>query len=88
MIHNWASASAGASFAVVPLVVQHSMQHRGGLRREVVLRQCTPGEDTCVPMSKDEIVCAIKKGKSNTPKEDGVTYDIINGLASMKEGLF
>lgn len=37
-------------------------------------------DDTCVPVTHDELLRAVKHGKSTVPDQDGLTYDILNPL--------
>ena len=41
-------------------------------------------DDTCVPITIDELLHAVKSGKSTAPGEDGLTYDIINALLKVE----
>ena len=43
------------------------------------------GDISDVEITKDELLNAIKKGKSTAPGEDGITYDILNCLASIDD---
>ena len=42
-------------------------------------------DDTCVPITPDELLCAVKSGKSTAPGADGLTYDIINAFLDLKD---
>ena len=42
-------------------------------------------DDICMPITHDELLSAVKRGKSTAPGKDGLTYDILNALLGVKE---
>ncbi|XP_063860620.1 uncharacterized protein LOC135100930 [Scylla paramamosain] len=46
--------------------------------------QAQVADDTCVSITHDELLSAVKLGKSAAPGKDGVTYDIFSALLEVK----
>lgn len=83
LMDKWASA---AKADLIPEEIQASLAEWEEHRRETINMALNTGNITDVDITKDELLRAIKYGKSTAPGEDGVTYDILNCLASIDEG--
>ena len=51
----------------------------------MVNAQINLGDDSCIPFTKNEMLNAVKKGKSTSPGRDIITYDIVNCLIGMED---
>ena len=81
LMKKWSTAS---SFNGLPNNVQACLRNRRFKRHRLVRMQTSLSDESCIPFTNDELFCAIKKGKSTAPGEDGLTYEIINCLISME----
>lgn len=82
LIDKWASAS---SYDELPLHVRSALRKRHEHRQatiEMALR--TDGLTDQIPFTENELRMALRPRKSTAPGLDGITYDIINLLASLK----
>ena len=80
LMKKWSLAS---SFDGLPKNVQACLQNRSYKRHRLVRMQTSLSDVTCVPFTRDELFCAVKKGRSTAPGEDGLTYQVIKCLISM-----
>lgn len=83
LMEEWADAASSSS---LPQDVSEALQGWEGERRELILRALNTGDVTDTEITRDELLKAIKFGKSTAPGEDGITYDILNCLASVEDG--
>ena len=83
LILRW---SRGESINELPLDVQASLREGSKFRNEIVQCQIALQRDTCVPITQAELNHALKHRKFTAPGNDGITYDIVNCLASIKNG--
>lgn len=81
LMQKWAEA---ASFKSLPSNVQANLIKNHPRRHSLIQMQKSLWGETCSPFTKQELLMAIKKGKSTSPGEDGVTYEIINILISLE----
>ena len=82
LLHTWVSASA-----VVGLPDSHKdalAQHRDR-RMALICHSVSQADDTCVPITHDELLSAVKRGKSTAPGQDGLTYDVLNHLLTLTD---
>lgn len=79
----WAQA---ASVASLPPEVRQALDSWEGERREAILRALNTPAVTGVDITRDELLRAIKRGKSTAPGEDGITYEVLNALATIDDG--
>lgn len=66
--------------------VTTTLQGRKFGRWELVLRAFFSGDRTDTEITRDELLRATKMGKSTAPREDGITYNILNCLANVEDG--
>lgn len=78
--------SKSTSLNELPPEVQTSLKERSSFREYIVECQITLPADTCTPITHEELLNALKCGKSTAPGSDGITYDIVNCLARIKNG--
>ena len=81
LMRKWAAAS---SFSGLPNNVQACLRNRRFKRRRLVSMQSAMTDESCVPFTENELLNAVKKGKSTAPGEDGLTYEVLNCLITMK----
>lgn len=81
LMSKWAASS---SFDNLPNNVQACLRNKRTKRRRLVMLQSAMNEESDVIFTKDELLCAVKRGKSTAPGEDGITYKILNCLISME----
>ena len=82
LINKWSYAS---SFESLPSNVQGCLRNLRSKRQKMVNCQVKLTDDSCIPFTRNEMLNAVKKGKSTSPGRDGITYDIINCLISMED---
>ena len=82
LMKNWANAS---SIESLPRNVQNAIMSRRYKRRQLVNNQSMLWDDSCVPITTNELLFAVKKGKSTAPGADGLTYDVLNCLIMMRD---
>ena len=70
----------------MPRKVRDAATRRVEYRRRFIYTSKKSTNTSCLPITQDELLYAINPGKSTSPGEDGVTYDILNCLASIPEG--
>lgn len=58
LIRKWA---ATANFAELPLGLQASLQSKSWFQSELVQNQCTLEDDTCIYITRGELLYAVKK---------------------------
>ncbi|XP_076035206.1 uncharacterized protein LOC143021517 [Oratosquilla oratoria] len=80
LIKQWSSASALSS---LPVGHQIALAENRLQRLQLVNHNVKLDDDTCVPISIDELLYAVKSGKSTAPGEDGLTYNIINAFLNI-----
>ena len=80
LISEWSYQS---SFESIPSNMQGCLRNLRTKRRKLARIQGALTDDTCISFTKNEILNAIKRGKSTAPGRDGLTYEILNCLASM-----
>ncbi|XP_076049743.1 uncharacterized protein LOC143030478 [Oratosquilla oratoria] len=80
LIKQWSSASA---LSGLPVGHQIALAENRLQRLQLVNHNVKLDDDTCVPISIDELLYAVKSGKSTAPGEDGLTYNIINALLNI-----
>ena len=83
LMDAWAHA---ASCASLPQDIIEALRGWEGTRRDFILSALNTGDVTDVAISRDELLRAVKVGKATAPGEDGITYDILNCLASIEDG--
>ena len=54
-------------------------------RLALVHHYMTLVDDTCIPITLDELLCAVRPGKSTAPGQDGLTYDILYPLLALPD---
>ncbi|KAK4313008.1 hypothetical protein Pmani_015618 [Petrolisthes manimaculis] len=52
---------------------------------DLIHHHITLEDDTCVSITHDELLCAVKNGKSTAPGKDGLTYNLLNVVLAVKE---
>ena len=82
LIGRWTHAASSSS---LPRDITDSIKGWESDRREFILSALNTGDVSDVAITKDELLHAIKTGKSTAPGEDGITYDVLNCLASMED---
>ncbi|XP_076049533.1 uncharacterized protein LOC143030260 [Oratosquilla oratoria] len=80
LIKQWSSASA---LSGLPVGHKMALAENRLQRLQLVNHNVKLDDDTCVPISIDELLYAVKSGKSTAPGEDGLTYNIINALLNI-----
>lgn len=80
LVDKWGDA---ARVDALPSAVRDGLTSWEDNRRKFILAAINTGDVTCREITKDELIRARKMGRSTSPGEDGVTYDILNVLASM-----
>lgn len=75
------------SSAISGLPDQHRTHliHNRPRRLALVTHAVSQPDDTCVPITHDELLNAVKRGQSTAPGEDGLTYDILNSLLVLQD---
>ncbi|KAK3888671.1 hypothetical protein Pcinc_007284 [Petrolisthes cinctipes] len=53
-------------------------------RRDLVHQNVILEDDTCVAITHDELLYAVKRGKSTAPGKDGLTYNVLNAIIAIK----
>lgn len=81
LIQQWSGASALSS---LPHGHRIALAENRLYRLQLVNSTVKVFDDTCAPITLDELLYAIKSGKSTAPGEDGLTYGIINYLVNIK----
>ncbi|XP_050700378.1 uncharacterized protein LOC126987455 [Eriocheir sinensis] len=77
LMRQWQRAS---SLGGLPAQHQAELARHRERRMALVQHHVTLLDDTCVPITHDELLLAVKHGKSTAPGHDGLTYDILNAL--------
>lgn len=80
---KWAEA---ASVDSLPAAVREAVNGWEEERRGIILRALNTPSLTEAEITRDELLRAVKRGKSTSPGEDAVTYEILNALAAIKDG--
>lgn len=80
LLEKWTSASA---LSMLPTSHRLALAEHRLQRLQTVNHTVTVEDDTCVPITYDELLYAVKHGKSTAPGEDGLTYSILNSLLSI-----
>ena len=80
---RWATA---ASIDSLPGDVREELDARSIHRKDFVKVKKRTRGPSCTEISQTELLYAISGGRSTAPGEDGVTYDILNCLASIPNG--
>ena len=83
MTDHWSQAS---SIDDLPADIKVGVSSWEGVRRGLIVSALNMGGPTCAYITQEELLLAIKHGKSTAPGEDGVTYDVLNCLASIEDG--
>lgn len=77
LMRQWQRAS---SLGGLPAQHQAELARHRERRMALVQHHVTLLDDTCVPITHDELLLAVKHGKSTAPGHDRLTYDILNAL--------
>ena len=77
LVMQWKQVS---SVAGLPAGHQEELLREKPRRMDLIRHSAALTDETCVPITHDELLCAVKRGKSTAPGRDGLTYDIINAL--------
>lgn len=80
-IQKWAKAS---SLVSLPQHTRDALDAWEIERKEQIQSSLNITAVSCQTITIHELLNAIKRGKSTSPGEDGVTYDILNALVSME----
>ena len=83
LMNKWARE---ARADLIPEEIKDSVREWEQERQEGINRALSTWGVTDSPITRDELLRAVKHGKSTAPGEDGVTYDIINCLVSIEDG--
>ena len=81
LIRQWRQAS---SLADLPALHQADLARHRSRRMALVQHHVGLLDDTCVPFTHDELLCAVKRGQSTAPGQDGLTYNVLNALLTME----
>ncbi|XP_063858322.1 uncharacterized protein LOC135099747 [Scylla paramamosain] len=68
----------------LPVEHQEALDRQRPQRMELIRHSVSLPDDTCVSIMHDELLSAVKLGKSTAPCKDGITYDILNALLEVK----
>ncbi|XP_063866943.1 uncharacterized protein LOC135104011 [Scylla paramamosain] len=81
LVLQWKEAS---SFSGLPAEHQEALNRQIPQRMELIRHSVSLPDDTCVPITHDELFSAVKLGKSTAPGKDGITYDILSAFLEVK----
>ena len=70
----------------LPPEVQQAVKGWERERRGLIEVAVNMGGPTCTDLTHDELLRAIKRGKSTAPGDDGMTYEVLNCLAAINDG--
>ncbi|KAK4318942.1 hypothetical protein Pmani_010031 [Petrolisthes manimaculis] len=65
-------------------VNQEELANQRQRRRDLVHQNVILEDDTCVAITHDELLYAVKRGKSTAPGKDGLTYNVLNAIIAIK----
>lgn len=86
-LHTWVSASAVSGVSATHRDALALTRHRP--RRMTFIHQnISQVDDTCVPVTHEELFNAIKRGKSTGPSQDGSAYGILNSSCASRQPHF
>lgn len=83
LMDKWAYAASSDS---LPQDVREAVKGWEEKRRSFILSSLNTEDVSGVEITKDEMLRSIKTGKSTAPGEDGITYEVVNCLASIDNG--
>lgn len=83
LVGKW---SKEASLNGLPQETRQARTIGGKAREETIIRALKRGALTCTEITREEILQFIIKGRYTAPGEDGITYKILNCLASISDG--
>lgn len=81
LMDKWAHAASSDS---LPHDVREAVQGWENIRKNFILNSLNTDDISGVDITKDELLRSIKIGKSTAPGEDGITYEVLNCLASIE----
>ncbi|KAK3895411.1 hypothetical protein Pcinc_000864 [Petrolisthes cinctipes] len=81
LMHDWKGAS---SLSGLPRHHQEELANQRQRRRDLVHQNVILEDDTCVAITHDELLYAVKRGKSTAPGKDGLTYNVLNAIIAIK----
>ena len=82
LLRTWTNASA---LAGLPDTHRDDLARHRPHRLTSLQHNTSLLDDTCVPITLDELLCAVKHGQSTAPGQDGLTYDILNALLVLQD---
>lgn len=84
LIRQWQRASSLAD-----LPAQHHAEpfHQRARRMFLVQRHVALLDGTSFLITRDELLYAVKRGKSTAPGHDGLTYNVLNVLLIMQDDI-
>ncbi|KAK4321869.1 hypothetical protein Pmani_007332 [Petrolisthes manimaculis] len=81
LMYDWKGAS---SLSGLPRHHQEELANQRQRRRDLVHQNVILEDDTCVAITHDELLYAVKRGKSTAPGKDGLTYNVLNAIIAIK----
>ncbi|KAK3881436.1 hypothetical protein Pcinc_014092 [Petrolisthes cinctipes] len=81
LMHDWKGAS---SLSGLLRHHQEELANQRQRRRDLVHQNVILEDDTCVAITHDELLYAVKRGKSTAPGKDGLTYNVLNAIIAIK----
>ncbi|KAK4307244.1 hypothetical protein Pmani_020957, partial [Petrolisthes manimaculis] len=81
-MYDWKGAS---SLSGLPRHHQEELANQRQRRRDLVHQNVILEDDTCVAITHDELLYAVKRGKSTAPGKDGLTYNVLNAIIAIKD---